>query len=225
MHIYLQHPTAHQLKKVFKRFYYAINSDSEIDKVTGRCDQCNSSKCIPRELIKQSSSPSPITPGKEFAADVMRRSRQKILCTVDVHSSFMSARLIPDEGSSSLRGALLLTTSLLRCDECTVRVDSATGFQVLCCEDQCLNQHGITQEFGRLKNPNKNPVAEKGVKELEDELLRKDPSGAPVTVVSLQLAIDKLNGRVRNMGLSGKEIVLQRDQHTWEKITLDDESM
>ena len=156
LHIYLQHPTGHQLKKVFKRFYYAINSDSETDKVTGRCDQCNSLKCIPRELIKQSSSPSPITPGKEFAADVMRRSRQKILCTVDVHSSFMSARLIPDEG---------LTTSLLRCDECTVRVDSTTDFQVLC-EDQCLNQHGITLEFGRLKNPNKNPVPEKGVKEI-----------------------------------------------------------
>ena len=41
LHIYLQHSTAHQFKKVFKRFYYAINSDSEIDKVTGRCDQCN----------------------------------------------------------------------------------------------------------------------------------------------------------------------------------------
>ena len=131
----------------------------------------------------------------------------------------MSARLIPDEGSSSLRGALLLTTSLLRCDECTVWVDSATGFQVLC-EDQCLTQHGITLEFGRLKNPNKNPVAEKGVKELEDKLLR-----APVTDVSLQLVIDKLNGRVRNRGLSAEEIMLQRDQYTREKITLDDESM
>ena len=41
----------------------------------------------------------------------------------------------------------------------------------------------------------------------------------------LQLAIDKLNGRVRNRGLSAKDIVLQRDQHTREKITLDNESM
>ena len=40
-----------------------------------------------------------------------------------------------------------------------------------------LRYHRIATEIGRVKNKNTNPVAEKVIHELEDELLRKNPLG------------------------------------------------
>ena len=55
-----------------------------------------------------------------------------------------------------------------------VRTDLAPGFKVLT-DDQQLKHHRITIDLGHAKNQNKNPVAEKAVQELENELLRHDP--------------------------------------------------
>ena len=41
-------------------------------------------------------------------------------------------------------------------------------------EDRSLASHGVTLDFGRVRNVNKNPVAEKGNQEPETELLRQD---------------------------------------------------
>ena len=52
-----------------------------------------------------------------------------------------------------------------------IRVDPAPGFAKLD-QDATLLDHRITLDVGRVKNFNKNPVVEKAVRELEDELLR-----------------------------------------------------
>ena len=90
-----------------------------IAKIANNCDQCNALKSIPKKMIKQTSSPSPTAPGREFASDVMRRNKQNILVTRDTLSSFTSAKIVPDETAPSLRTA------------CTIRVDRATGLQAL----------------------------------------------------------------------------------------------
>ena len=49
-----------------------------------------------------------------------------------------------------------------------------------------LNHLNVTIDVGRVKNKNKNRVPEKAVHEREEELIRKEPIGRPV---SQQLAL------------------------------------
>ena len=51
-----------------------------------------------------------------------------------------------------------------------------------------LKHLNVWLDVGRVKNRNKNPVAEKAVQELEEELLRQEPGGGPVNPASLAVA-------------------------------------
>ena len=55
-----------------------------------------------------------------------------------------------------------------------IRTDPAPGLRALV-NDPLLKTYRITIELGQAKNPNKNPVAERAVQELETELLRQEP--------------------------------------------------
>ena len=57
-------------------------------------------------------------------------------------------------------------------------------------------------EFGRVKNVNKNPVAEQAIEELRHELLCQDPIGGATTPLTLSIAVAHLNSRIRLRGLS-----------------------
>ena len=174
-----------------------------------------------KELFEQTSTESPTRPGEQFAADVIQRSKQKIFATRDVHTSYTSATIISDQTADILRTAILDGTSLLRLPACVIRIDNAPGFLPLK-HDSVLASHGITLEFGQVKNANRNPVAEKGNKELELELLRIDPTGSPVSQSTLQQALKNLNTRIRNRGLSSQEILFCRDQSTGAQLAVDD---
>ena len=222
LHLYFNHATVLQLTKIFNRYFFALNVQQVIKSVVDSCHQCTALKSVPKEVFVQSASPSPEAPGKLFASDVIRRNQQKIFCIRDVHSSFTIASLIPDETANALQSALITTTASLRAPRCSVRVDTAPGFQSLKNDPQ-LNAHGIGLDFGRVKNANKNPVAEKCNQELEIELLRIDPSGAPVSAVTLQDAVHMLNSRIRNRGLSAREILFCRDQVTSMPLNINDD--
>ena len=224
LHIQFSHPTKSQLSKVFDRHFYAISSMKCIEEVVGACNQCNSLKTIGRELFHQSSSPSPTKPGEQFASDVVRRRTQYIFVLRDVHTSYTTASIIPNETADSLRSALLDSTSMIRLPSCSIRVDNAPGFKPLK-SDPLLASHGLSLDFGRAKNVNKNPVAEKSNQELELELLRIDPSGSPVSAASLQHAVKNLNTRIRNRGLSAQEMLFCRDQFTGEQLTVKDSDL
>ena len=221
LHLHFRHATRNQLLQLFNRYFYALNCDDAVKNTVTNCAQCTSLQRLPKELVQQSSSPSPKSPGEQFASDVIRRAKQKILLTRDVHSSFTTATTIPDETADSLRASLISTTSLVRKDQCLIRVDNAPGFQALH-NDEILHQHGITIDLGRIKNPNKNPVAERAVQEFEEELLRINPSGKAVSFSELSVAVNTINSRIRNRGLSAKEILFRRDQITGESLNVDD---
>ena len=104
-----------------------------------------------------------------------------------------------------------------------MRIDNAPGFLPLK-GDTILFSHGITLDFGRVKNVNKNPVAERTNQELECELLRIDPSGAAVSLRTLQQALKNLNTRIRNRGLSAQEVLFCRNQATGKQLTFQDEA-
>ena len=105
-----------------------------------------------------------------------------------------------------------------------IRTDPASGFKALT-EDLLLKHHRITIEVGSAKNRNKNPVAEREVQEVENELLRRDPLGGPVSPVTLSVATATLNARIRSRGLSVREMWTHRDQFSNPQIPLHDQNL
>lgn len=91
--------------------------------------------------------------------------------------------------------------------------------------DQLLCHHRITLEIGSPKNHNKNPVAEKAVQEVENELLCQDPLGGPVSPTMLAVATACLNVRIRLRGLSAREMWSQRDQFSNIQIPMTEQDL
>ena len=124
--------------------------------------------------------------GVSFAADISRRHRQLILVLRGTITSYTLTTLIQREKHEDFRNALIVLCSHLRSlhdGGATIRFDPAPGFCALA-SDPILLSHGITLEIGRVKNPNKNPVAERTIEELGLELLNLSPEGGPVSDVT-----------------------------------------
>ncbi len=224
LHIRFNHPSAHQLKKVFSRYFFALSIDKALTEVSATCHHCTSLKSVPTQFQPQSSQPPPDCIGVSFAADVMRRCRQFIFVLRETVSSFTVTCIIPDERHESLRDALIMCCAEIRSlgdSGSSVRVDPAPGLVKLK-NDPMLSRFGIELVVGNAKNPNKNPVAEHAIRELGSEFLNISPEGGPVTKVTLALATANLNGRLRESGLSSREIWTQRDQFSGEQLPIVD---
>ena len=179
---------------------------------------------LPQPLLNQTTNDPPAVVGISFAADVLRRSKQFILVLRDTSTSFTSACIIPDEKTAILRDNLSTLFLALHSPDgppATIRVDPAPGFRALK-NDPTLLTLGITLEIGRAKNINKNPVAEKAVAEVEEELRRQAPNGEPITQLGLSIAISRLNFRLRRQGLSAYELWTHRDQYSNTQLPIDD---
>ena len=224
LHIQLNHPTAHQLKAVASRYFYALDLESTIKQVTDSCHHCVSLRTLPKVVHPQTTSVPPDVVGVSFAADVLKRSRQFILVLRETVTSSTVTRLIPDEKKETLQTTLLQLCMELRPLDgppAVIRTDPAPGFSALC-HDRLLESYNIRIEVGRPKNMDKNPVAEKAICELEDELLRHDSLGGSVTSLTLSVATARLNSRLRSSGLSAREMLTQRDQFTCEQVPFSD---
>ena len=214
LHVKLDHPKIHQMKQVFSRYFFALDMDSAIEKVSESCHLCASLKQVNPKPVEQSTSDPPSCIGINFATDVIRRYRQFILVLRETVTSFTCATFVLDEKAKSLReGLLKLLLPIHPVDSPTaiVRTDPAPGFQALVDDPMCLS-YGFKIDVGEAKNINKNPVAEKCVQEVEKELLRLDPTGGPVSEVMLSAAISRLNTRIRSRGFSAHEMLFQREQ-------------
>ena len=125
----------------------------------------------------------PDTVGVSFSADVIKCNRQLVLVLRENTTSFTASCIIDDERHDTLRDALIrLCIEMHPLDEpsAVIRTDPAPGFTRLS-NDELLKKHRISIEIGRIKNINKNPIAEKAIRELRDELLRHDPQGGPAS--------------------------------------------
>ena len=227
LHIWFSHPSKYQTKRLFTRYFFALDVDKAIDRVSSSCHTCESVKSIPKHFHPQSSEEPPPSIGVSFAADVARRHRQLILVLRETVSSYTLTTLIKSEKHEDLRNAIIVLCSQLRSlhvGGVIVRVDPAPGFCALA-TDRILLSHGITLEIGRAKNPNKNPVAERAIEELGLELLNLSPEGGPVSDVTLALATANTNSRIRRDGLSAQEVWTQRDQLTGEQLPIVDRQL
>ena len=186
LHIKLDHPTNHQMKQVAHRYFYALDMDNVIEMVSSTCHICASLASFNHARQQQSTSDPPDGVCIQFAADVMRREKQFLFVLRDVMTSYTWSIIIHNEQAKSLREALLMLCIPNRPidgPQCVVRVDPAPGFVSLA-EDNDLSSHGIVLDIGRVKNINKNPVAERAVEELENEILKQDPKGGPVSGIT-----------------------------------------
>ena len=98
-----------------------------------------------------------------------------------------------------------------------MRVDNAPGFRGLE-NDDILQRQGVSLDFRRVKNPSKVAVADRGIKEFEDELLRV-ALGVRQIYPEVLTAVLTLNQRIRSCGKSALEILLQRDQLTGNRFS------
>lgn len=193
LHINLNHPTAYQLTKAFTRNFYAIDSDKYIKQVTSVCPQCESIKEIPKAMIKESTDLPPDVIGGRFAADVIKRFSQKILCIRETITSYTLADLIPDERKETIAESIVKHCNILRPSPATpisIRVDSAPANQTLAISLQ--NVHS-------------------------QSLLRKNN-----IKLILPQAVANLNTCYRSSGLSAQELCTKRDQTTGEPLPIDD---
>ncbi|KAI0228085.1 hypothetical protein LSAT2_021433, partial [Lamellibrachia satsuma] len=161
---------------------------------------------------------------KIMRTDVIKSEKQLILVLRECVTSYTASCLIDDECRDTLRDSLVkLCIGLRPLDgpPAVIRTDPAPGFAALV-KDALLSTYRLTIELGRVKNVNKNPVAEKAVRELEHELLHQQPTGGAVTQLVLSIATANLNTRIRNRGFSARELWTQRDQFTNEQLPLTD---
>ena len=225
LHIRLSHPTFAQLKQVTSRYFYSLDMEKDLQLVCSNCHTCSSLAKLSHTPHPASTSSPPPRMGSSFAADIVKSNRQLVLLLRESVSSYTSACLVDDEKGSTVRDGLIQLCVPLRPLDgppAIVRVDPAPGFNSLR-EDALLASHRIRLEVGQAKNKNKNPIAEKAVQEFEDELLRQDPECTSLTPSSLAVVIAALNSRVRNQGLSSREIWTQRDQFNHDQLPLSDE--
>lgn len=71
----------------------------------------------------------------------------------------------------------------------------------------------------------KNPVVDKGVRELIAEILRINPEGGQTNTVELSRAVNQPNSRIRGRGLSSWEISFRRDADTGAELDLCNKSL
>ena len=222
LHLKFEHPVASQLQKVFSRYFYALDAEAEMKSITSNCVQCASLLRVPHEIMEFSTSAPQQMPGTTFACDVLCRAKQKILLIRDTFSSYTIARLIDNEQKVTIREAIIECTADIKSSGvASVRVDPASGMQALQ-NDPILQKHGLIVEVGRCKNKNKNPVAERAIQELEIELRKCYPNGNQLSPSELAVVVATLNSRIRNRGLSSKEIITQRDSITGEQLNFKD---
>ena len=223
-HLRFEHPTAHQLSQVVKRYFYAINLEKHITSVTDACDVCNSLKFVPEGLLTQTSTPQPSSIGVSFAFDVINREKQRIAVLRETLTSYTATTFVESENHNDLRSALIFLSAEMKGFHAEIRVDPAPGLACLR-NDTILKEKGITITPGDEKNKNKNPVAERAVQEIEMEILRVQPEKGPVTKVTLAIATANTNSRVRRDGLSSRELWTQRDQVTGSQLPFNDETL
>ena len=216
LHLKLDHPSKLQLQKLSARYFYCPGFARIIEEIVSNCTVCAALKKLPEEVFSQSTEKSESF-GANFSSDVIRINNQKVFLTREKLSQFTIANLISDETRESLKTVLLeQIAQLIPESGSRVQVDCATACQALKTESEqeesIFKKLNIEIDLGRTLNKNKNPVAENAIKEFHKEHLKVNPAGGPISRLQLVLIMKNMNSRIRNRGLSSKEILLQRDQ-------------
>ena len=166
LHIKFDHPSCHQ-KQLMHRHFFALDMDKSINHVTTGCHHCASLRKIIPRAIPQSSDDPPNAIGVTFAADILKREQQLILVLRECITSYTRSSLIHDERHDTLRDGLqglIIELHPMEGPRAVIRTDQASAFKSLT-NYKLLQDHRISLELERAKNPNKNPVTENAIQE------------------------------------------------------------
>ena len=227
LHVQLSHPSLSQLKQVFCRAYFCLDLNTKARKVCESCHTCASLKTVPNNYHKQTTSPPSKVIGSRYSADVIRRYSQYILLLREDISSYTEATLIENEKAETLRDGLTQLSSRLRSPlspQAVIRTDPASSLRSLAI-DKSLAQFNLSIEIGEPKNVNHNPIAEKAIRELEEEIVRLIPLGGKISSSLLARAVSQLNSRIRYSKLSAVEMFTSRDMATGQQLELEDKKL
>ena len=212
LHIKLNHPSRNQLHKFVNRHFFCIGVVNTIDSVHQSCEICASLSTLPKTSQSQSTTSNPIF-GQNFSADVLVSDGQKIFICREKLSQYVFTKFIEDETADTIREAIVEAVSpIMPSSGASIRLDPAPAHKALSNlqKDTILRKFGITLDLGRPHNPNKNPVAENGIKEFRKERLRLNKHGGPLTELDRITITNNMNQRIRNRGLASKEIYHRR---------------
>ena len=228
LHLQLDHPTAHQLKQVFNRQFYAVNSDKHIDLTIDACHECLSLRKLSSPNIPFSTSAPYDSIGSNFSADILRRATQKILVLCEEVTKFTQSILIDSEDHICITQGLkqLLLPLHPPCSPTAkLKLDPGPGNQTLY-RLQPLQPIHVIIELGEAKNKNKLATVDKQIQELEQELVRITRSSTcKVSQTDLSLSVASLNSRIRSCGLSSFEQWHKRNQFDNKEINISDRSL
>ena len=218
------HPSNQELKKIVNRYWYATNSNQIIQDIFDSCTPCQALKPLPKEMLEQSTTESGSL-GSSWSADILRSDLQYVFIAREKLSSFTVTKLIPNEKHDTLREALVTTTlEWIPSSGANIQVDNASSLVKLV-GDAELNRHLLKLNLARKKNKNSNPIAEKAVQEFRREKLKFKPEGGALSDTERALITASLNKKIRNRGVSSKEIIMNRDQNTLDNLNLDSDSL
>jgi hypothetical protein len=216
------HPSINQMIEVSKCRFFIFDRKEVSQEIYDRCLECMSRKKVSPFLLSLQTETKADCPGTHCNADVLARNKQKILLLRDNLTSYTLTKILKSELKEDLREGLIELTSFLKiCKKTKIRVDPHPSFQALT-HDKTLDDYGIELEIGNEKNINKNAVAEKAIQELEEELVRISPGNDPIDGKVLVNATNQLNGRIRHLHKSARELLFKRNQLSGEALEIDD---
>ena len=216
------------LKTLLRRHFFAFEMDKAIQEYVSSCIACAAKKDQSHTKQPMSSVPPPHYFGEQFAADVVKREKQKILLLRETATSFTWTTFIKNERAATLEAGLrrlfaeVRPPNAMRPSVC--RVDNATAFQSLS-DNKVLLDIGVSLDLSNKANKNGNPVAEKAVRELHDSLVTLRPGGGKVNSNELQTATAQLNSKPRWSSLSAIELWTGRDMVTGESLLFEQQDI
>ena len=222
IHLKTMHCSKLQLQRLMSRYFYAVGHQRMVSEVVDNCHTCLSLKQLPKELFPETTGE--ITGfGSHFAADVMVRNTQKILLIREKLTQFTQGSILEKETGENILSALVsLIADKIPDYGSVVRTDNASMFQKLHSSstdlNSWLNKFQITIDMGDTFNKNRNPIAENLVKECHKEINKAGYGDSQLDEFQLSLVLKNINSRIRNRGLSAKEMCFMRDQATNKNI-------
>ena len=215
------HPSAHQMEEITKRNFFIFDRKKLCQEVFTNCIQCQAGKKISPNMLNFEVQTKSEHAGTFFNADVIQRNTQKILLLRDNLTSFTQTKFVENEQKDTLREGLICLIYRIKPNmKIIVRVDPHSSFKALE-NDKILAECDIQLDLGDEKNKNKNGVAEKGIQELHEEIV-KISTETKLSEIELAKATDSLNSRIRFSKRSSKELWMKRNQYTGDDLEVDD---
>ena len=139
---------------------------------------------------------------------MLRRERQIILVVRETITSYTKARIIESEKRNCLKETLISLCMNLH-PLAVVCTDAASGFVALV-DDSLMREHHICIEIGRVKNINKNLLAEKAIQEFEGEIVRHDATSGSITVSAFDYLVSLEFTHTQSWTISQRDDVPKR---------------